>query len=224
MSEKANIDIEEARALVADAVLWPRVRDFLWNFASQIHSSWISDLRLEVLPRLMSSHRVRRFVVSSLGVEPCFHTFPKEDCSRMLLLDGATLVSMAEWIGALVLADQLRRVMDGKAVRALKAALPGVYPEVFMYTAYFKGIDFQREGAKAHKADLAGGEAVPREGAAIVSGVLSGLPESLVMRLRLKLPKGLCGSATSRLKPETCGKVLSKLLKLKFPEAYRLCC
>ena len=228
--------IEEARELVADAALWPRIRDFLWNFAPQIHPSWIEGIGraasgaaegepAESLgPSVMSSPRVRRFVLGELGVEPCFHAFPGDDWSRILLLDGATLESMAKWLGALAMSDELRLVMDGKAVRALKAALPGVYPEVFMYTAYFRGVDFRREGAKAHKADLAGGEAVSREGAAIISGVLAGLPEPLVMRLRLKLPKGLCDSATSRLKPETCGKVLAKLLKLKFPEAYRLCC
>ena len=75
----------------------------------------------------------------------------------MLLLDGATLVSMAEWIGALVLADQLRRVMDGKAVRELKESLRGVYPEVFGYTAYFKNLAAMKsKSAKEHDVPVSG--------------------------------------------------------------------
>ena len=35
------IDIAAARSLVADAALWPRVRDFLWDFAPSIHPSWL---------------------------------------------------------------------------------------------------------------------------------------------------------------------------------------
>lgn len=223
MSEKANIDIEEARALVADAALWPRVRDFLWDFAPQIHASWISDMRLEALPSLMSSPRVRRFVVSSLGVEPCFHTFPKEDCSRMLLLDGATLVSMAEWIGALVLADQLRCVMDGKAVRELKESLRGVYPEVFGYTAYFKNLAAMKsKSAKEHDAPVSG-TVVLSVGVGLLLSFFEDLPGPLVSRLRLKLPKSLSGLCAEKgARPDK--SFIFKLLKLKFPEAYRLCC
>ena len=40
------IGIDEARMLVADADLWPRIRDFLWDFAPQIHPSWVEDLEV----------------------------------------------------------------------------------------------------------------------------------------------------------------------------------
>ena len=232
-----GVTIEEARDLVADAALWPRMRDFLWDFAPQVHSSWIEGLGRDAsgeaseggpsgisVSSLMSSPRVRRFVLQELGVGPCFHAFPKDDWSRLLLLDGATLESMVKWLGAIALSEELRRVMDGKTVRGLKESLRGVYPEVFAYTAYFKGIDFRGKGAKPQEDGIAGGEAVARKGAAIVAGVLSGLPEPLVSRLWLKLPKGLGAVEPLRLKPETCGKALAKLLKLKFPEAYSLCC
>ena len=38
------IDIAAARSLVADAALWPRVRDFLWDFAPSIHPSWLEEV------------------------------------------------------------------------------------------------------------------------------------------------------------------------------------
>ena len=42
--EKAEaITLDEARELVGDAVLWPRMRDFLWDFAPSIHVSWLEE-------------------------------------------------------------------------------------------------------------------------------------------------------------------------------------
>ena len=220
-----NLTIDQARELVADAVLWPRVRDFLWDFVPQIHPSWIEDLN--VPSHLLTSsppHPLKRFILDSLGVAPCFHAFPKEDWSRLLLLDGATLESMVKWLGAIALSEDLRRVMDGKTVRGLKESLRGVYPEVFAYTAYFKGIDFRGKGAKPQEDCIAGGETVVRKGASIVACVLSGVPEPLVSRLWLKLPKDLGAVEPLHMKPEASRKALAKLLKLKFPEAYSLCC
>ncbi len=130
------IDMDGARSLVGNAALWPRVRDFLWDFAPQVHESWLDGQAAQWLAG--GSPRVKRYILDSLGVEPCFHAFPGEDGSRILLLDPATLGSVARWLGALYCAEPLRKVMDGATVRALKAAFAGVYPEVFGYTAYFK--------------------------------------------------------------------------------------
>ena len=232
MSEVGNISIDEARELVADRSLWPRVRDFLWDFAPQIHPSWLEDLDdlehpdnpghldrqafRELVGGLASSARVKRFVLDSLGVEPCFHAFPGDDGSRLLLLDGATLESVARWLGALAFVETLRRVTSGATVRALKAGLSGVYPEVFGYTMYFgKSVP----PADAEPQDLPA--AVVGEGCALLLSALSGLPPSLVSRLKFKLPKGLCASAPRR---EIRLSTVLKLLKLKFPEAHSLCC
>ena len=38
------ITIDEARELAADPALWPRVRDFLWDFVPQVHPSWWEGL------------------------------------------------------------------------------------------------------------------------------------------------------------------------------------
>lgn len=228
-----EIAIDEARELVGSAALWPRVRDFLWDFLPQVHASWLDDLEWrealdagdEAGPshdaELMSSPRVRRFVLDSLGVAPCFHAFPKEDGSRLALLDGATLLALAQWLGALACAEDLRKVTDGATVRALKAALPGVYPEVFGYTAYFKGL-----ASKDEKTATTADE-IQACGFEILASAVSDVPAPVAARLKFKLPKrlgehsGLRGGEGSF--PRAFPTVL-KLLKLKFPEAHALCC
>ena len=211
------IDLARARELVGNAALWPRVRDFLWDFAPQVHASWRNGLDS------LDSPRVKRYLLDSLDVTPCFHDFPKEDGSRLLLLDGATLEKVVQWLGALACADELRRVTDGATVRALRAELPGVYPDVFGYTAYFREFG-SRGDAAAQRLE----ERVPETGWGILLSAVAGLPASLVARLAFKLPKPLSAAAPQRkMKPqqeEPLRSAILKLLKLKFPEAYSLCC
>ncbi len=230
------IDMESARTLVADQALWPRMRDFLWDFALQVHPSWLEGLEgvpPSAVSLLTSSPRAKRAVLDALGVEPCFHLFPKDDFSRLVLLDGATLESLVRWIGALACADELRGVTSGKTVRALKAALPGVYPEVFGYTAYFKVSAKKPEGESRDVGKSDAGsrasnvESIIAAGWDILSASLAHLPEGLLRRLAVKLPKsfqpldGRHPTADSRAFDK---RMISKLLKLKFPEAYSLCC
>ncbi|MBQ3808127.1 MAG: hypothetical protein II840_09265 [Kiritimatiellae bacterium] len=228
------ISMEDARALVGDAKLWPRVRGFLWDFAPQIHMSWLDDFTqrsreaesaetlvhsaISASLREMKSPRVKRYILESLGVEPCFHTFPKEDGSRILLLDGATLESAAKWLGALACAESLRRVTSGEVVRGLRTKLRGIYPEVFGYTAYFKDLD-SRGGAEARSEDIVA--EVVANGYGLLFSAFSKLPASVVSRAKFKLPKDLRVSASPR---EIDLPVVLKLFKLKFPEAYKLCC
>ena len=256
---EGKITLDEARELVSNPVLWSRIRDFLWDFAPSIHRTWIEEKlgSLEVLkfglgddrtskhPNIKTSIRIKRFVLSSLGVEPCFHTFPKDDGSRLLLLDGATLLEIAKWLGALACADELRKVTDGKTVRALKAALPGVYPEVFGYTAYFGSLEVWKFGGlevETVDGEKNIAETVISIGHAILFSAVSSLPASLVSRLKLKLPNRetskLRNFETSKLlnfetskpqnfetsKPLNFQTSIFKLLKLKFPEDCALCC
>ncbi len=260
MVKDADITVEEARGLVSNPVLWPRVRDFLWNFAPQVHESWLGSSVVRWLggeessppphhpttPPLhhlttpppnhptLSSPRVKRLVLESLGVEPCFHAFPKEDGSRLLLLDAATLESLVQWLGALACAEELRKITDGAAVKALKAALPGVYPEVFGYVAYFGNFDFRRKGAETPSLE----DKIVQAGCELMSVALSGLPAALVSRLKLKFAKDSAfaslasriasgaedGRETLDARREKIRSHVFKLLKLKFPEAYLLCC
>ena len=218
------IGIDEARMLVADADLWPRIRDFLWDFAPQIHPSWVEDLEVGAANgvfqtlKLSDSQTFKRFLLASLGVEPCFHVFPKNDWSRLLLLDGAALESIVKWLGAIACAENLRRVTDGKVVRELKVALSGVYPEVLGYTMYFR--DVAAKNAEDANDVISAGLEILRE-------IVAGLDFTLKSRLKLKLPKEFCALC------DLCGKedartvessVVAKLLKLRFPEAHSLCC
>lgn len=66
-----------------------------------------------------------------------FELFPPNDPSRLKLLDEATRMAIGKWLEAIAAADEWRKIVDGAKVRELKAEYPGVYPEVFRYTAYF---------------------------------------------------------------------------------------
>jgi hypothetical protein len=247
------IDIDKARELVGNAVLWPRVRDFLWDFAPQVHESWLSSLTSGWLgssgmqPDISASQptaqpssgldtgspRVKAWLLRELGVEPCFHSFPKDDGSRLLLLDGATLLEIEKWLGALACANVLRRITDGATVRSLKAALHGVYPEVFGYTAYFKDLE-KLCGLVAKWFDGADGdkklddEFVVAVGHALVDDAFAHLSAPILKRFRLKLPKNLPPRPPLQFpRPSdhltTRPLNLQLLLKLRFSEAYALC-
>ena len=241
-----EIDIDEARELVSNQTLWPRVRDFLWDFAPQVHESWLAGLAVKglgseesaqsqdnpttQLPDCLtdSSPRVKRFILSSLGVEPFFHAFPKDDWSRLALLDGATLVDVAKWLGALACADGLRRVTSGAEVRELKTALRGVYPEVFGYTMYFAkdekefgGLAVGWLGGEDSDVKL-NADFVVGVGCSLLHTAVAHLPDQLRLRFRLKLPN----NKTTKLPNLETTKLpnLQLLLKLRFPEAHSLCC
>ena len=125
------MDLNEARDLVNDERLWPKVRDAFLRTGE-------------------------------------FKVYPKGDLRRIELLDAETRQAIDLWAEGLGKAAEWRLVLDGAKVRELKAAYPGVYPDVFRYLPYFARFD----------------------------------------------------TKTVRDNPEA----LKLLLKLKFPEAYELCC
>ena len=247
------IDIDKAREIVGNVALWPRVRDFLWNFVPQVHESWLSSstvgwLGSSGMQSDMSSSqptaqpssglntvspRVKVWLLQELGVEPCFHDFPKDDGSRLLLLDGTMLLEIAKWFGALACANVLRRITDGATVRSLKVALHGVYPEVFGYTAYFKEmveicglvVKWFDDADGDKKLD---GEFVVAVGLALVDDALAHLSAPILRRFRLKLPRNLPPRPPLQF-PRSSDHLtthplnLQLLLKLRFSEAYALC-
>lgn len=95
-----DLTIDEARKMVANADLWPQVRDYL----------------------------VR-------GGE--FELFPAGVKSRLKLVDSETLSKIDMWVEALKNAPDWKGIVEGDKVRELKSRYPGVYPEVFRYSAYF---------------------------------------------------------------------------------------
>ena len=95
-----DLTIDEARKMVANADLWPQVRNYL----------------------------VR-------GGE--FELFPAGVKSRLKLVDSETLLKIDMWVEALKNAPDWKGIVEGDKVRELKSRYPGVYPEVFRYSAYF---------------------------------------------------------------------------------------
>jgi hypothetical protein len=143
-----DCSIAEARELISNEVLWPKVRDYL-------------------------------------AAGGAFELFPAKDAARLKLLDAETRQAIGVWIEAISLAETWRKVVDGAAVRELKATYPGVYPEVFRYTAYFTK--------------------------------WSSVLEKMVRTAEKE------GCRVSQVACPDFAMVLL-LLKLKFPEAYKLCC
>lgn len=114
-----------------------------------------------------------------------FELFPAGDSSRLKLLDADTRAAIGRWMEALAAAEAWRKIVDGAKVRELKAEYPGIYPEVFRYTAYF----------------------------AKWRDVLDGMMRSAAER----------NCRVSQVECPDFNMVLL-LLKLRFPEAYELCC
>ena len=114
---------------------------------------------------------------------------------------------------------------SGATVRELKAALPGVYPEVFGYTAYFGSL----EACKNGEGESLSGEVISN-GYTMLFSSIADLPEPLLNRFFLKLPKSESSKLPGRDAPNfqtskpLSRQLLLKLLKLRFPEAHSLCC
>ena len=190
------ITIAEARTLVA-APLWPRIRAFLWDFASLCDPARLvaalslggSGVSPDHLPP-----RLAREALRSLGLSPVFHSFPASDGSRLLLLSREDYDRLAQFLGVVAFAPALRRVTLGADVRALRAALPGIYPETLAFAPYFHRFE-------ALFASLPGGsggnaprplqaEAVSAAGHSLLALALSSLPPPLLLRQRLRFPEG----------------------------------
>ena len=117
---------------------------------------------------LVNDERLWSRVRDAFLASGTFRTYPKGDVRRVELLDADTRREIGRWLEGLEKSAEWRLVLDGAKVRELKAAHPGVYPDVFRYLPYFARYDLK----------------------------------------------------TVRDNPEA----LKLLLKLKFPEAYELCC
>ncbi len=199
VTRHSSLSLEEARSLVASP-LWPRIRDFLWDFASLCDPARLAAALAPAggsggLPRsLAASPRAARAAEHALGVTPFFHSFPSTDSSRLLLLSREDYDRLAQFLGVVALAPALRRVTLGADVHALRAALPGVYPEALAFAPYFHRFE-------ALFASLPGGsggnaprplqaEAVSAAGHSLLALALSSLPPSLILRQRLRFPEG----------------------------------
>ena len=68
-----------------------------------------------------------------------FTVYPKGDFRRIEYLDAKTRGQIELWLEALKHIAERRTIVDGQQVRELKAAYPGVYPDVLRYALYFAG-------------------------------------------------------------------------------------
>ena len=134
---------------------------------------------------LIGNGRLWTKVKAYLSAGGEFELFPAKDPSRLKLLDKTMRDSIGKWLEALAAAEDWRKVVDGTKVRELKAEYPGIYPDVFRYTAYF---------------------AKWRE-------TLESMSQTAASK----------GCRVSEVECPDFNMVLL-LLKLKFPEAYEICC
>lgn len=230
------ISLADARPLVAGP-LWPRIRAFLWNFASLCDPQRLTAAAGGsggAAPRsldLLDAPRVAASALRALGVEPVFHPFPATDASRLLLLSREDYDRLAQFLGVVALAPALRRVTAGADVRALKAALPGVFPATLAFTAYFRRHEplFERLVPAGEAANPA---VVCSAGHRLLAAALSDLPPELLLRQRLRFPAGspadaaLAREAGSVPEASASGAALAaaKLaLKLSNPQEYTTC-
>ncbi len=198
------ISLADARPLVASP-LWPRIRAFLWNFASLCDPARLTAAAGGsggAAPRsldLLDAPRVAAGALRALGVEPVFHPFPATDASRLLLLSREDYDRLAQFLGVVALAPALRRVTAGADVRALKAALPGVYPEALAFAAYFhKHAPLFTQVAPTDESGDSSlvtrhsslSAAVLAAGHRLLAAALSDLPPELLLRQRLRFPAG----------------------------------
>ena len=229
------ISLADARPLVASP-LWPRIRAFLWNFASLCDPARLTAAAGGsggAAPRsldLLDAPRVAASALRALGVEPVFHPFPATDASRLLLLSREDYDRLAQFLGVVALAPALRRVTAGAEVRALKASLPD-YPATLAFTAYFRRHEplFERLVPAGEAANPA---AVLAAGHRLLAAALSDLPPELLLRQRLRFPAGspadaaLAREAGSAPEASASGAALAaaKLaLKLSNPQEYTTC-
>lgn len=197
MSAAPAIDLDQARSLIRDERLWPLVAAFLWDFPSLLdpgrRKQTLAPLA-DAFPPADDTPRLRALLMERLGLAPCFHDFPANDGSRLLLLPAPDYLLTATWLGALAHADDLRKVMDGAGVRELKAALPGAYPDLFRYTGYFHAwrdkLAAAAATAPAAKAEELASR-IPTLGLRILATILRDLPQGLLDRQRLRFPATL---------------------------------
>lgn len=66
-----------------------------------------------------------------------FAVYPEGDFRRLVYLDAATRRSIELWREAFDHVAEWKKIVDGARVREIKAAYPGVYPEILRYELYF---------------------------------------------------------------------------------------
>lgn len=95
------------------------------------------DLTLEEARKIVSNADLWPHVRDYLARGGEFDLFPAGVVSRLKLVDAETVSKIDMWVDALGRCAEWKGIVEGEKVRELKGRYPGVYPEVFRYTAYF---------------------------------------------------------------------------------------
>ena len=106
------------------------------------------DLTIDEARKMVSNADLWPQVRDYLARGGAFELFPAGVKSRLKLVGSETLLKIDMWVEALRNASDWKGVVEGGKVRELKSRYPGVYPEVFRYSAYFskfKTIDRDNE-------------------------------------------------------------------------------
>ena len=128
------------------------------------------------------------------GRKPFFHDFPADDGSRIALLGDATRRAVENWLEVIARADELGGALDGERVKVLREEYGDAYPDAIRYAPYF---------AKWHLPAADGGR--------LLATAMRTAPAELLEAEPLE------GT-------EVPLAAVLKLLKLRFSEAYDLCC
>lgn len=139
-------------------------------------------------------HRIAEVCFGDPSRPPRFHSFPVEDGSRLALLGRERLEEIGCWLEVIARSEKLRRETDGARIRALREAYGDAYPEALRYSPYF---------AKWPLPDA--------DGLELLATAMRSAPQWL-------LPAKPLPDADVPL------AAVWKLLKLRFPEDYEICC
>ncbi len=210
---ESTIDIKQARTLIRDQRRWPLIMRFLYGFAGLVDADRVAKAAGSLAVQHLDSPQDARYVLECLGVTPLFHDFPAEDGSRLLLMPAERYLQLAQWLGALAHAKELKLVVDGALVRQLKQQLPGIFPEVLKVAPYFHAWPIPA----LPETDFTIG------GLRLLSATLNALPDGLMARQRLRFPESLDAGFVPADAPVELPMVY-RLLELVLPEEYALCC
>ena len=132
--------------------------------------------------------RLNRYAVSAWGLAAvAAEDFPSGALGRLLLLDGARIVRLAEFAGCLVAGRKLRTLVDGGVMKGLADGLPGVYPGCLRLRARFPEWCAALEELSEDALPPLEAAALRLAGLQLLSAVLQQLPEGLQQRWLLRL-------------------------------------
>ena len=132
--------------------------------------------------------RLNRYAVSAWGLASCAaEDFPAGALGGLLLLEGARIRRLAEFVGCLVAGRKLRALVEGSAMKGLAEGLPGVYPGCLRLRARFPEWCAALEDLSEDALPPLEAEALRLAGLQLLAAALQQLPDGLQQRWLLHL-------------------------------------